>query len=129
MQAALDEWATAAMLRAARENGTDPSDTPDAAVTVDRLDAHGVMEDEIYVFRHSQSIPSGDRLLAFARNIAALTLFAESGAVTEEPERTDPEPMQPDSGWLTAQDETLESLIREARALTGIQNHPPPDTG
>ncbi len=64
--------------------------------------------------------------LAFVKQIARLTLFAESDYVTGRPERTDPEAVQADLDWLTAQDETLESLIREARALTGSANHPPP---
>lgn len=81
-------------------------------ILIDRLD-------------HSASPPASDRLLSFVQNIARLTLFAESDYVTDRPEGTDPEAVQTDLDWLIAQDETLESLIREARALTGIGNHPP----
>ncbi len=126
MKDELDRWASETMLAAAHANGADCPDIPDAIVTVDRLDAHGVMEDEIYFFRHSQSHPFSTDLLAFARKIARLTLFTESDYVTGRPEGADPNAVQTDLDWLTAQDETLESLIREARALTGAENHPPP---
>jgi len=129
MKDELDIWAGETMLEAAHDNGADCPDFPDAIVTVDRLDAHGVMQDEIYFFRHSQSQPFGADLLAFAEKIARLTLFAESDAVTGRAEGADPEAVQTDLDWLTAQDETLESLIREARALTGIENHPSPPAG
>jgi len=77
---------------------------------------------------HSASLPSSDRLLSFVQNIARFTLFAESDYVTDRPEGTDPEAVQTDLDWLIAQDETLESLIRQARALTGAGNHPPPSS-
>jgi hypothetical protein len=129
MQSELDEWASEIMRAAANHPGGDMPILPDAVVTVDRLDAHGVMEDEIYFFRHSQSHPFGPDLLAFAAKIARLTLFAESDYVTGRPEGTDPEAVQTDLDWLTAQDETLESLIREARALTATGNqHQAPQT-
>jgi hypothetical protein len=126
MQTQLDEWAANAMSQAANQNDNELPDFPDAVVTIDRLDAHGLMEDEIYFFRHSQSHPFSTDLLAFAAKIARLTLFAESHNVTGRPEATDPESVQKDPDWLTAQDETLESLIREARTLTGTEHHPPP---
>jgi hypothetical protein len=129
MKDELDRSAGETMLEAAQDNGTDCSDFPDAIVTIDRLDTHGVTEDEIYFFRHSQSHPFSTDLLAFAEKIARLTLFAESDAVTDRAEGADPEAVQTDLDWLTAQDETLENLIREARALTGIENHPPPPAG
>jgi len=34
--------------------------------------------------------------------------------------------VQTDLDWLIARDETLESLIREARTLTGTGTDPPP---
>jgi hypothetical protein len=124
MKDELDQWASETMLEAAHDNGTDSSDFPDPIITVDRLNTHGVMEDEIYFFRHSQSHPFSTDLLAFAQSIARLTLFTESDYVTGHPEGTDPEAVQTDLDWLTAQDDALESLIREARRLTG--NQPPP---
>jgi hypothetical protein len=126
MQTQLDEWAANAMSQAASQNGNELPDFPDAVVTIDRLDAHGLMEDEIFFFRHSQSHPFSTDLLAFAAKIARLTLFAESDNVTGRPEGTDPKAVQTDLDWLTAQDEALESLIREARTLTGTEHHPPP---
>ncbi|MGO9474456.1 MAG: hypothetical protein ACLPWS_13805 [Rhodomicrobium sp.] len=69
--------------------------------------------------------PSKD-LYAFAAQIARLTLFSESDYVAGRPEGADPEAVQADSDWLTAQDQALESLIREARRLTQIESRPPP---
>ncbi len=66
------------------------------------------------------------RALAFIQKVARLTLWMESDYVTGRPEGTDPEAVQTDLDWLTAQDDTLESLIREARALTRTGTDPPP---
>ncbi len=80
------------------------------------------LEDEILNPNHLYS----NRALAFIEHIARLTLFAESDCVTGRPEGTDPEDVQTDLDWLTAQNDTLESLIREARALTRTGTGPPP---
>ena len=77
---------------------------------------------------HDGAYSPSEDLHAFAAQIARLTLFAESDYVTGRPEGTDPEAVQTDLDWLIAQDETLESLIRQARALTGAGNHPPPSS-
>ncbi len=79
------------------------------------------LEEEILDPDHLYS----SRARAFIDRIARLTLFGESDYVTGRPEGTDPEDVQTDLDWLIAQDETLESLIREARALTGAGTDPP----
>ncbi|MGO9546848.1 MAG: hypothetical protein ACLPPF_18885 [Rhodomicrobium sp.] len=128
MRQPLNQWVSETLLKIAKQNATDISSTPDAVVLVDRLDDKGEIEQEIDRFDHSESIPLSDALRAFTTKIAHLALFAESDYVNKRPDGADPEAVQTDLNWLTAQHEALESLIREARDLIGFQNHPTPDT-
>ena len=54
------------------------------------------------------------QLRAFAEQVARLTLFTETLDADE-----DPDAAQTDLDWLIAQDETLETLIHDARKLCG----------
>ncbi len=62
-------------------------------------------------------------LLAFPRKIARLTLFEESELFKEQVASAI---RANRSRWLTAQNETLESLILKARKLSGVRNSPAP---
>lgn len=95
-------------------------DFPDITLGLDRRNDKGgydVVVDEIPLpDQKPYGAPARDFVLKVARHL----LFAESGCVTDRPEGSDPEAAQKDLDWLIAQDETLESLITEARVICGL---------
>ncbi len=101
-------------------------DVSDEVLALDRRKDDGsyeIIEDQIELAGEK---PYGQPSREFVLKVAGIMLFAESDYVTGRPEGTDPEAVQTDLDWLTARDETLESLIREARALTRLNSDVPP---
>ncbi len=100
-------------------------DVSDEILALDRRKKDGtyeVIDDEIEL---AGQMPYGQPSREFVLKVAGIMLFAESDYVTGRPEGTGPEAVQTDLDWLTARDETLESLIREARGLARLKSDVP----